>query len=500
MKINLEEFLQKKFQFANFRPGQKEVISSVLAGVHTVAMLPTGTGKSLCYHFPGYLLEGQVIVVSPLLSLMQDQVEQLKIMGEKRVCAINSFLTPREKYAVLSRLDRYKFIYVSPEMLHGERVLNSLKKLSPALFVVDEAHCISQWGYDFRPEYMKLGRIRKELGNPLTLTLTATATRPVIDDIICSLHLEEWQEYIYSVDRPNISLAVEIFNDGNEKLKRLFELTHFLRGPGIIYFSSKKMAEETAVALKDRGMDGVEAYHAGMDQESRVLIQQQFIKGQLQCICATSAFGMGINKDNVRYVIHFHMPLQPESYLQEIGRAGRDGDESIAILLYSPGDDALLDQLIQSEYPDKEQLDAFIQFLMQNPGAAADLRSYGQEICQAAGLTETQWRVTGDFYESRDFPNLDRFIAEFTLFIDNRKQFKQEKLKQMKAYVYSKNCRRERLLEYFAEKGAIKNNRCCDLCGMTLEPFIGNNVPSNFHGKTTVFDWRSHLAAILLES
>ena len=163
MKI-VDKLLRDKFQLSAFRPGQREVITSVLEGFHTVAMLPTGTGKSLCYQLPAYVLDGPVLIVSPLLSLMQDQVEQIKIRGEKRVCAVNSFLSPQEKAYVLSRLDRYKFIFLSPEMLHGEGVLERLKKLSIALFVVDEAHCISQWGYDFRPDYMKLGQIRKELG------------------------------------------------------------------------------------------------------------------------------------------------------------------------------------------------------------------------------------------------------------------------------------------------------------------------------------------------
>lgn len=497
MKI-VDKLLRDKFQLSAFRPGQREVITSVLEGFHTVAMLPTGTGKSLCYQLPAYVLDGPVLIVSPLLSLMQDQVEQIKIRGEKRVCAVNSFLSPQEKAYVLSRLDRYKFIFLSPEMLHGEGVLERLKKLSIALFVVDEAHCISQWGYDFRPDYMKLGQIRKELGNPLTLSLTATATRPVINDIIRSLQLDEWREFIYSVDRPNIAMTVETFAGGKEKRERLIELAGSLRGPGIIYFSSKKMAEETAISLREKGMAGVEIYHGNMDPESRVLIQQQFIKGQLQCICATSAFGMGINKENVRYVIHFHMPLQVESYLQEIGRAGRDGKESIAILLYSPGDDALLHQLIDSEFPDKDQLAYLARFVQQVPQAAQNLRAYEMEICRAAGFTETQWRVTEDYYRSHSFRTFEQFLRQYTVFIEKRRRFKREKFLQMKAYVHSPLCRREQILHYFGEKKTQKKRLCCDICGLDMERYAGTATDAAVANSSP--DWRSHLAKIILGS
>lgn len=498
MKIDLERFLKEKFHLEKFRNGQREVITSVLKGEHTVAMLPTGTGKSLCYQFPGYLLKGQVIIVSPLLSLMQDQVEQLKINGEKNVVAINSFLTPFEKRGILSRLASYKFLFISPEMLHVEGILNRLKELHISLFVIDEAHCISQWGYDFRPDYMKLGQIRELLGNPLTLSLTATATRTVIEDIIGSLKLESWEEHIYSIDRANIAMKVETFSDYTEKRQRLFELTNSLGGPGIIYFSSRRLAEEMAVVLKERGMTGVEAYHGNMDQESRILIQQQFIQGQLQCICATSAFGMGINKENVRYVIHFHMPLQVESYLQEIGRAGRDGKGSIAILLYSPGDDQLLGQLLQNELPDSKQVAALARYFALFPDAARNLKKYETDICNATGLTETQWRVTEDFYHSHHSHEIETTMAKFATFTNERRQHKLGKLQQMKSFVESQGCRREKVLNYFGEAKKMEIDNCCDPCGLNMDVF--EEKASNLEGDSSEFDWRARLASILLES
>src|SRR3954470_7346968 len=213
----LEKYLNQYFHFTTFRPGQKEVVTSILEGVHTMAMLPTGTGKSLCYQLSGYMRDGHVLIVSPLLSLMQDQVEQMKMNGEKSVVAINSFLSGAERKRVLSNIRQYKFIFVSPETLANEKMVNMLKRLNISLFVIDEAHCISQWGYDFRPDYIKLGDVRKSLNHPLTLALTATATVAARNDIVKSLKLEECKQIVFSVDRPNIAMSVVQMKGYQEK-------------------------------------------------------------------------------------------------------------------------------------------------------------------------------------------------------------------------------------------------------------------------------------------
>lgn len=498
--MKLEEELKKHFNYTTFRSGQKEVISSILEGNHTIAMLPTGTGKSLCYQLSGYLLNGQIIIISPLLSLMQDQTEQLMMNGEKRVIALNSFLTQQERNQALSRLDKYKFIFLSPEMLKSDFILNKLKELQISLFVIDEAHCISQWGYDFRPDYLKLGNFRRKLDNPLTLALTATATPEVKEELIASLNLKKWNEFIYSVDRPNITLAVEMIDSYQDKSERLLDLVQNLEGPGIVYFSSKKLAEKMANHLKRHGIDRVMAYHGGMEQENRVLIQQQFLHGQLDVICATSAFGMGINKENIRYVIHFHMPLQLESYLQEIGRAGRDGMKSIALLLYSPGDEQLPYQLAEGEMPSEVQLDFVYHLFKEKNDSIHDIAALENELRNLSGLTETQWRLVADYLFGDTNETLQQRYSQLKVFINERLQVKRRKISEMLTWTQAQlnGCRRKNILKYFKEDKTIEIDDCCDQCGIDLSVFYKKT--KDHKTAENSFDWRNHLAKILLVS
>lgn len=496
--MELKHYLAKYFHFTDFRPGQRETIEAVLEKNHTISMLPTGTGKSLCYQLPGYLLDGPVLVVSPLLSLMQDQVEQMMAMGEKRVIALNSFLSPRQKAQGLEQLEKFKYIFISPEMLGIDSVLDRLMKLSVSLFVVDEAHCISQWGYDFRPDYLKLGEYRKKLGQPLTLALTATATKEVRRDIAEKLCLEEWNEIVYSVDRPSISLTLEQASSFQEKLERTTELVKYLKGPGIIYFSSKKVAEQTAAHLREKGSKNVMAYHGGLDSESRVLIQQQFINGQLDVVCATSAFGMGINKDNVRYVIHFHMPMQIESYLQEIGRAARDGLDSIAVLLYSPGDEQLAYQLAEAELPDQYQVERLFGFLIEHQIPYHDLDHRAEELSMICGFTEIQWRIVEEYLSSLGNVNYKADSENMIQLIDNRLSVKKQKIRSMLEWIQTKECKRAFILETFNEQLAGKPENCCSCCGINMEHY--KETKSSIEHEETVMDWKRDLASILLIS
>jgi ATP-dependent DNA helicase RecQ len=492
----LEKVLYDVFGYKEFRTGQKEIITSVLKNLDTVGILPTGTGKSLCYQFIGQVTDGQIIIVSPLLSLMQDQVEQMKAKGEKRVIAINSFLTPYQKNIVFQTLSKYKYIFISPEMLQMDTILQKIRQLKISLFVIDEAHCISQWGYDFRTDYFKLGEVRKQLNSPVTLALTATATKEVISDIINVLDLKQATIYETSVDRPNISLVVSVLEDTLAKQAAVLTYLKTLNGPGIIYFSSKKLAEQMVGFLKANAVKNVMAYHGGMTHEERILIQQQFLNGQIEYVCATSAFGMGINKENIRFVIHFHMPLQMESYLQEIGRAGRDGKESVAILLYARGDENLAIQLTEGELPSLIQLDWLLNEWNDRKFTKV-MNILSEDLCQRGGFTENQWRVTKEFIASRmDSKPITTIIDEFKNFVRTRSKIKLKKIVEMVAYIKMDGCRRRSILEYFGESYRTKQKlNCCDNCGIDLKSYEKKIITSIIEEE--IEDWTTMLTRLL---
>ncbi|MDQ0219022.1 ATP-dependent DNA helicase RecQ [Peribacillus cavernae] len=500
--MNLEKQLHTHFGFNTFRPGQKEIISSLLNGQHTLGMLATGTGKSLCYQLTGYILKKPVLIVSPLLSLMQDQAEQLKHMGEKSVLTLNSFLEREQKREAIQNITRYRFIFLSPEMLAVEGILNALRNLDIGLFVIDEAHCISQWGYDFRPDYLQLGNIRRKLSNPLTLALTATATEEVREDISDRLDLDTVHQVISSVDRGNIALAVETFSGYEEKLQRLLEITRESKGPGIIYFSSKKAAENTALYLKENGIAHVAYYHGGMEQEQRMLIQQQFITGQLRVICSTSAFGMGVNKENVRFVVHFHLPSGIEAYVQETGRAGRDGNQSAAIILYCEGDEGLPLHLMEQELPTEPQIDGvfsyvdFSKFVSEKPPVAVQ-----EAIIQQFSLSEIQWRFIQHFIGlNRGQGNVLKVKEAMKRYVSSRKEYKTAKIYSFLTWLISKQCRREGVLNYFQEEKKSQNERCCDRCG--LDPELLQNMSANGSelAASRFTNWKQDLAKLLLKA
>lgn len=495
--MNIESILAKQFGFSTFRVGQKEVISSLLAGQHTLGMLPTGSGKSLCYQLPTYIMQKTTIIVSPLLSLMQDQVEQLKIGGEKRVVAFNSFLTPQQKRETLQQLATFRFIFISPEMLAVDYVLQEIQRLDIGLFVIDEAHCISQWGYDFRPDYLHLGTVRKQLGNPITLALTATATAEVRQDIVGKLGIIDTNQLILSVDRSNIALLVEQMSSYEEKIERVYQLIQQFSGSGIIYFSSKKAAESVNESLQSRGIAEIAYYHGGMEREQRMLIQQQFISGQLRMICATSAFGMGVNKADVRFVIHFHLPATMEAYVQEIGRAGRDGKQSVAVLLYSEGDEALPLHLIEQQLPTDTQIEAMYGYISSSSVDMTKLSVAEQDLlCQRFSLNDSQFRMMVQFITKS--AHALSTIETSKQYCQIRKNRSMTKLAQFIKWMKYSECRRQGIIDYFGEQGKVKNPVCCDGCGVTVAT-ICEKFPEQPLQKDSLYsDWKQVLASMLL--
>ncbi len=494
--MNLEAELRKHFSFNSFRGNQKEVISSLLAGRHTLAMLATGTGKSLCYQLPAYILKKPVVILSPLVSLMQDQVEQLKLHGEKRVIAINSFLDRKEKERALAHIRDYLFIFLSPEMISSDVVIQALRKLDIGLLAIDEAHCISQWGHDFRPSYMQIGKAREILGNPLTLALTATATEEVRREIKVSLRLDNCYEVVSSVDRPNIGIFIEESSTYKEKKKRMLELCRQLKNPGIVYFSSKKQAEEACEEMNKAGIYNAGLYHADLEQEQRILIQQQFLNGQLNIICATSAFGMGINKENVRFIIHFHLPQNMETYLQEIGRAGRDGKNSAAILLYTKGDEGLPLFLMEHELPQVPQLSALHHFFLAQSDAPAE-----EELSvrlRSLGFTETQERVFRHYFSTSVRTRPEERVEDVKMAIEEVKRRKQQRWRKFHEWFTNPACLREGIRSYYDETlSESKGHVCCSNCGDSLNGYLrGADADTSFPGESSM-GWKAELKMFL---
>jgi ATP-dependent DNA helicase RecQ len=481
--------LREHFGFDNFREGQREVIESVLAGKDVVVVMPTGSGKSLCYQLPAMILDGVTVVVSPLIALMKDQVDALRARGLPATF-VNSSIPEAEQRARIESLRRreHKLVYVAPERFRSSRFNAALQSIPISLVAVDEAHCISTWGHDFRPDYLRLRHVIHSLGNIRTLALTATATPYVRSDIIQQLGLEQPQTFVSGFDRPNLRIEVVHTEREKEKIARIKRLAESHKGSGIIYASTRKAVENVGRELKRVGLR-VSTYHAGMSDAVRVRAQEDFMGSRTQMIVATNAFGMGIDKPDIRFVAHYQIPGSIEAYYQEIGRAGRDGLPSTCVLLFNYADKNTHDFFIEGSYPNLALIKS-----VYNALAGTELKQIHlstTEIAQRCG-ERNELAIQSALYLLERAGHIERTAAPINrgengrrasrtivmldtspataLRVDPRQvagraDLERRKLRELIEFCYTETCYRSHILNYFGDRN---HPRECGTCGNCL--------------------------------
>jgi ATP-dependent DNA helicase RecQ len=465
--LDVRTALYDHFGFNSFQPGQEEVISRVMAGVDTLAILATGAGKSLCYQLPALLLEGTTIVVSPLIALMKDQIDMLHERRVTSVVALNSTLSEDQETAAVAKIatGAMKIVFVT------------LKTLTIPLFVVDEAHCISAWGHDFRPAYLNLGRVIGQLGKPTVLALTATATPAVREDILMQLGIPTVKPIVKGFDRPNLRYEVKRADSESAKLKILKELFETgLEGTGIIYTATIKNALEVQHYLHDQLNLPAAVYHSKLQKQDRISVHELFMHENIRAVVATNAFGLGIDKPNIRFVVHYDLPGSVEAYTQEAGRAGRDGDLSRCILLYRMSDTRVQNYFLTGKYPDVEEVQKVfgtLEFFGAQEGGVSltDLRKISQlpltklkvilALLKKSGFIETSSRAK---YTLTDNAREKRELLLNLANYETKKSYDQSKLAMMLQYAENSSCRRRFILNYFGEDYDRETCGACDNC------------------------------------
>ena len=471
--------LQEVFGYHDFRPGQAEVIGAVLGGRDTLAVMPTGGGKSLCFQVPAILAERSLtVVVSPLLALMKDQVDALRQDGVP-AAAVNSTVPRDEQMRIMEGAanGRLRMLYVAPERFGDAAFMAVLRRINVSLLAIDEAHCISQWGHDFRPSYRDLGNVRARIGDPPIVALTATADPLVRDDIVAKLELREPVVHVAGFDRPNLRFDAVHVKSQKEKAERITEKLRELGDePAIIYCGTRKKVEALTDHLQ-RQRIRCARYHAGMPDEDRQRIQEAFARDSLRIIVATNAFGMGIDKPDVRMVLHHDIPESLESYYQEAGRAGRDGEPAECVLYFAPRDRQLREFFIDLSHPEPHVVVDVYRALVSHQGRRVHIREVMQEDDEpgvnAAVLALVESGLAGRqgqmVWATR--PGGEGEID--TAVLEAHREHSFQKLDAMQRYAESMTCLRARILDYFGDEG---HERACGNCGPCVAPPAARNV------------------------
>lgn len=482
---DVQSALQQYFGFESLRPGQDEVVAAIMEGKDALAIMPTGKGKSLCYQLPALCRPGLTVVVSPLIALMKDQVDALQARGIP-AAAINSALGADEYRQVMTALRREKLriVYVAPERFGQEGFMNLLRGLQVSLLAIDEAHCLSQWGHDFRPDYLRLGRVREELGCPQTVALTATATAHVREDILQTLQLREPAVIVSGFGRDNLNFRITHCEGRKAKFERILAVVKQWK-QGIVYCSTRKNVMLVFDELTSAGVNAV-AYHAGMTDEERSFSQDAFISGRADVVVATNAFGMGIDRSDVRFVVHFEIPGSVEAYYQEAGRAGRDGEISVCELLFNHADLKTQEffyegsnppiHLVRSLYnllrfeccPETHELALSVDSMAERLGSKdVNPMAVGTALsCLIHAGAVSRFDIPGSNIRgtrvvdpSRNFESLQIDVES----LEEKARRDHRKIEAITRYAYSGACRQQWILDYFGQRNAEPCGHC-DSC------------------------------------